>query len=179
MTRLTKDDWVQFGLTVLKTEGSSQLKAGTLAKRLNVSRGSFYWHFEDLSAFHSALVTQWQSVGESLASALGSNLSPHQKLQFLMRATLQADFELERAFRAWGREQKDVGLHIQRLDQMRLSVVQSIVEEAVKDPTNSESLSKFTYAAAIGLMTLGKDKVGMTETELAGVIDALLGQENA
>lgn len=179
VTRLTKDDWVQFGLTILKTEGYSQLKAGTLAKKLNVSRGSFYWHFEDLNAFHAALIAQWQSASESLASALGPPLSPHQKLQFLMSATLEADFELERAFRAWGREHCDVGLQIERLDRMRLSVVQYIVEEAVNEPAKSESLAKFAYAAAIGLMTMGKEKVGLTEAELADVVAALLGKENA
>lgn len=179
MKRLTKDDWVQFGLKVLKNEGYSQLKAGTLAKRLNVSRGSFYWHFEDLNAFHAALIAEFWSVSENIASTLGSNHGPHQKLQFLMHATQQADFELERAFRAWGRVHQDVGLQIERLDQMRLAVVHSIVKDAIEVPEKSESLAKFTYAAAIGLMTLGKEKVGLTDTDLAGVIDALLGLESA
>jgi len=78
MTRLTKDDWVQFGLTILKTEGYSQLKAGTLAKRLKVSRGSFYWHFQDLSAFHAELIAQWQTVSENMVSALGSTMNAQQ-----------------------------------------------------------------------------------------------------
>ena len=176
---MTKDDWVQFGLTILKTEGYSQLKAGTLAKKLNVSRGSFYWHFEDLNAFHAALISRWQSVTENMASGLGSNLSPHQKLQFLMQATLQTDFELERAFRAWGRAHQNVELHIERLDRMRLSVVKSIVDEHINEPAKSESLAKFAYAAAIGLMTLGEEKVGLTDTELADVVIALLRNENA
>jgi AcrR family transcriptional regulator len=176
MTRLTRDNWIQFGLKILKTEGYSQLKAGTLAKKLNVSRGSFYWHFEDLNAFHAALLAQWQAASEDVASALGSTLSPHQKLQMLMNATVQADFELEQAFRAWGREYSAVGLQIDQLDSMRLSVVQSIVEEAVNDRSIAESRAKFVYAAAIGLVTLGEDKVGVGEADLANIVTALLSR---
>jgi len=177
MTRLTRDDWIQFGLTILKTEGYSQLKAGSLAKRLKVSRGSFYWYFEDLDAYHSALLAKWRAASEDVASALVPTLGPQDKLLALMNATTEADFELELAFRAWGREHGDVGRQIDQLDDMRLGVVRSIVGQAVSDPAQAESCARFTYAAAIGLMALGKDKVGVSAADLARIVSALLGQD--
>lgn len=45
--RLAKEDWIAHGFEVLKTEGPGGLKAVKMVKTLNVSRGSFYWHFEN------------------------------------------------------------------------------------------------------------------------------------
>jgi AcrR family transcriptional regulator len=40
--RLTVQDWIDFALTTLAHEGFEALKADVLARKLGVSRGSFY-----------------------------------------------------------------------------------------------------------------------------------------
>src|SRR5262247_806299 len=51
--RLTAQDWIDFALTTLAQEGFDALKADVLARKLGISRGSFYWHFSDLGTFHA------------------------------------------------------------------------------------------------------------------------------
>ena len=60
--RLGPAQWVNAGLKALAKSGFSALKADTLANRLGISRGSFYWHFADVSAFHAAILQRWREV---------------------------------------------------------------------------------------------------------------------
>ena len=58
--RLTPQAWIDFALAVLAREGFEALKADVLARKLRVSRGSFYWHFRDIAAFRTQLLQAWQ-----------------------------------------------------------------------------------------------------------------------
>src|SRR4051794_10269861 len=60
--QLSAKDWLDQGLRTLAASGFTALKAEPLAKAMGVSRGSFYWHFTDLSAFHSALLNHWREI---------------------------------------------------------------------------------------------------------------------
>ena len=60
--RLGPAEWVNAGLKALAKSGFSALKADTLANSLGVSRGSFYWHFADVSAFHAAILRRWREI---------------------------------------------------------------------------------------------------------------------
>ncbi|MCX0274198.1 TetR/AcrR family transcriptional regulator [Nocardia zapadnayensis] len=57
--QLTVDDWLQAGYTVLAEEGFRALKLDEICRRLGVTKGSFYHHFSDITAFKDALVAAW------------------------------------------------------------------------------------------------------------------------
>ena len=60
--QLSAKDWIDQGLKALANSGFTALKADPLAKALRVSRGSFYWHFADIAAFHAAVLARWHEV---------------------------------------------------------------------------------------------------------------------
>ena len=60
--RLTKSDWIRQGLLTLAKHGPGELKVGPMSARLKVSRGSFYWHFEDIADFRAQLLQGWREV---------------------------------------------------------------------------------------------------------------------
>ena len=60
--QLSAQDWIDEGLKALVKSGFTALKAEPLAKALGVSRGSFYWHFKDIDAFHAAILKRWRDV---------------------------------------------------------------------------------------------------------------------
>src|SRR5262249_53620892 len=60
--RLSADAWIDFALATLAREGFAALKADVLARKLNVSRGSFYWHFADIETFHARVIARWRQV---------------------------------------------------------------------------------------------------------------------
>ena len=60
--QLSAKDWLDQGLKTLAESGFTALKAEPLARAMGVSRGSFYWHFADISAFHAAILKHWRDV---------------------------------------------------------------------------------------------------------------------
>ena len=69
--------WLAKALDTL-AEDPEHLRVDEIARRLNVSKGSFYWHFEDRDDFVRSLVDYWdrhytrvveQAVSASPASA--------------------------------------------------------------------------------------------------------------
>lgn len=60
-TRLTADDWLWACYTLLAEEGARALKIERLCKQVGATRGSFYWHFDDMESYRAALVDSWQT----------------------------------------------------------------------------------------------------------------------
>ena len=58
-SRLTKSDYLRRGLDVLAAEGPRSLTAARMARELNVTKGSFYWHFESVDSFRDDLKRFW------------------------------------------------------------------------------------------------------------------------
>jgi len=56
---LSVDDWIQAGFAILAAEGIKALKIDRLCRHLAVTKGSFYWHFTDMTAYRAALVQAW------------------------------------------------------------------------------------------------------------------------
>ncbi|MFX8079173.1 TetR/AcrR family transcriptional regulator, partial [Acinetobacter baumannii] len=60
--QLSAQDWVDLGLKALAKSGFTALKAEPLARAMGVSRGSFYWHFADIGAYHTAVLARWRDI---------------------------------------------------------------------------------------------------------------------
>ena len=63
--QLSARDWLDQGLKALAKSGFTSLKAEPLAKAMGVSRGSFYWHFADIAAFHAAVLRGRSAPGQA------------------------------------------------------------------------------------------------------------------
>ena len=97
--RLSRQDWIDEALMCLASRGHAELRADKLAKRLGVSRGSFYWHFTDVPCFEKAVLDHWEVVTtdrsyEDAIRAAGKD--PTRPLQFLIERGFRAPDALER-----------------------------------------------------------------------------------
>src|SRR5687768_2806827 len=59
--RLTRDDWVAAARTTLVDRGIDGVKVDGLARKLRVTRGSFYWHFQHRRDLLDALLADWET----------------------------------------------------------------------------------------------------------------------
>ncbi len=57
--RLSRSDWVEAGFRALMTGGPDAVAVEPLAARLEVTKGSGYWHFADRSALLTAVLDLW------------------------------------------------------------------------------------------------------------------------
>src|SRR5262249_8469779 len=64
-TRLDRHAWIDAAYGVLVREGVEQVLVLPLARRLGVTRGSFYWHFKSRGELLEALVELWQRKNTS------------------------------------------------------------------------------------------------------------------
>ena len=52
---LSREDWVNAAYAAFETGGIQAVKAERLAKELGITRGSFYWHFKNISDLMQAV----------------------------------------------------------------------------------------------------------------------------
>src|ERR1700712_820363 len=100
--QLSAKDWLAKGLKALTEQGFVALKAEPLAKALGVSRGSFYWHFADISAFHTAILKHWREIAaEQIIAGVEAAAGTENPLAVLLRRVFGEHLTLESAVRIW------------------------------------------------------------------------------
>ncbi|MGH1355921.1 MAG: TetR/AcrR family transcriptional regulator [Thalassovita sp.] len=152
---LSADDWLDLALAALKDHGYGALKAQPLAKKLNVTRGSFYHHFENLEGFHAAVIAYWseRSSGQIIKTARETN-NPLKALDDLLQKTLQSGEELERAVRSWSTVEASVAKAVERVDQERIKVAETLLIDGGVSKSAAAARAKLLYWAAIGRLML-------------------------
>lgn len=58
--QLNRDDWLNAALETLDEKGIESVKILPLSKKLGVTRGSFYWHFEDREDLLKNMLEFWE-----------------------------------------------------------------------------------------------------------------------
>ena len=126
--QLSAKDWVDQGLKALASRGFTALKAEPLAKALRVSRGSFYWHFADIAAFHAAILARWHEVAaEQIIANVEAASKDENPLALLLRRVFGERLMLERAVRTWASVDPAARAAVQAIDRRRLSYVESLL----------------------------------------------------
>src|SRR5687768_13836872 len=60
--RLSADDWASAALEVIAEQGLAAVAVEPLARRLGVTKGSFYWHFPSREALLVAALERWEKT---------------------------------------------------------------------------------------------------------------------
>ncbi|MFT5864893.1 MAG: AcrR family transcriptional regulator [Ascidiaceihabitans sp.] len=122
--RLSKTEWLEHGLKVLALGGFPSMKAAPLARSLNVSRGSFYWHFKDISAFRNEVLELWRvKTTVRVIDDLDNQHTPKERLKALIFRAGRAEFQLERAVRAWATQDSNATKMVESVDQERIQFI--------------------------------------------------------
>ena len=66
---LTREDWISGAWDMLGERGIDGVRVEPLARRLGVTKGSFYWHFKDRGELLEALLKRWFSIWDDQMSA--------------------------------------------------------------------------------------------------------------
>ena len=125
--RLSREEWLESALKALAKEGGSVLTIGSLVQHLNVSRGSFYWHFKDRADFEYWSVIYTQGIAVDVSQL---DTSPEQRLLALMeRIVSQKAIQYEIAIRAWALHEPVAKATVKKVDKFRLYYVRSLLAE--------------------------------------------------
>lgn len=150
--RLTANDWIDFALKALAREGADVLKADVLARKLGVSRGSFYWHFEDLGAFHVRVIDHWKQVAtEAIIAEVARHPAPAEQLVALLRRAFGTSAgRLEVRMRAWADTNAKAAAALAQVDTKRQSTIERMLVEAGIAPALAQTRALLLYWAYLG-----------------------------
>ena len=147
--QLSAKDWLDQGLTTLAKSGFTALKAEPLAKAMGVSRGSFYWHFADIGAFHAAILKHWRDVAaEQIIAGLES--AEDNALSQLLRGAFGGKQALEKAVRSWATADAKARSAVQAIDRRRIDYVEHMLRQAGVKADIAAARAQILYWAFLG-----------------------------
>lgn len=159
--RLSVDDWIQAGYSLLAEEGLQALKIDRLCDRLSVTKGSFYWHFTDMAGYRSALIDSWggQRGDEHRVYTEIRDRPPRERLSMMMTALISPrHWRLERTMREWARSDSSVAAGVEASDRLVVRTVRQAYEDLGFDTQEAELRAGTTFAAGIGFLHLAGAK---------------------
>jgi AcrR family transcriptional regulator len=149
--QLSATDWLNHGLKTLAQEGFTALKAVPLAKSMGVSRGSFYWHFADIEAFHGELLRLWRDIAaERIIADIDAASEKDNALQLLLHRVFGEQRALENAVRRWATVDPAARTAVQAIDRRRLSYVEGLLRAAGVADDDARTRAQILYWTYLG-----------------------------
>ena len=149
--QLSAEDWLDQGLKTLAARGFTALKAEPLAKAMGVSRGSFYWHFADVGAFHAAILGHWREVAaERIIANVEAAPGRENPVALLLRQAFGGRLALEKAVRTWAAHDPAARNAMQAVDRRRLSYVEKLLRASRLSPGIARARAQILYWAFVG-----------------------------
>jgi AcrR family transcriptional regulator len=149
--QLSASDWLNQGLKTLAEEGFTALKAVPLAKAMGVSRGSFYWHFADIEAFHAELLKLWRDIAtERIIADVDAASEKDNALELLLRRVFARQAVLENAVRRWALVDQVPRAAVQAIDKRRVNYVEGLLRASGIAPDDARIRAQILYWTYLG-----------------------------
>src|SRR5262245_5024378 len=130
--RTPRSRWIDAGLEALATGGPDAVRVEPLAQALGVTKGSFYWHFDDRGALLEALRDAWERtlVDEVIGRVEAGAGDARGKLRLLFDLAgggeIRVPLRAELAIRDWSRRDDGVGDRLRRVDNRRMDYLRGL-----------------------------------------------------
>src|SRR5437868_5526277 len=129
-TRTPRDSWIEEGLQALGVGGPDAVRIEKLAQALGVTKGGFYWHFDDRGALLDEMLDAWERVVideviERVESEGGDARAKLRRL-FALASSGGDLMKIELAIRDWARRDKTVARRLRRIDNRRMDYMRSL-----------------------------------------------------
>ncbi|MFC6447527.1 TetR/AcrR family transcriptional regulator [Shinella zoogloeoides] len=157
--RGSHEGWLEAAYDALLESGVEAVKILPLAKRLNLSRTSFYWFFKDREELLAALVARWrekntgnmvrrsEAYAETIAEAMLNVFDC-----WLDKDLFDAQFEF--AVRSWALQSEDILEEVRQADQARLEALSRMFMRFGFTETAADVRARTTYLVQIGYISM-------------------------
>jgi AcrR family transcriptional regulator len=182
--RLTREDWLETGLQLLRESGEQALTLERLCKAASRTKGSFYHHFKNHDEFIDALLEYWQSkYTEQIIIAVDRLRDSMTQRRELDRLAANVDDGLERIIRNWSGVDERVRQTIGKVDDRRIEYLTELISKIGHlDRQTANELAIIEYAAFLGLRYLFPDneskQIEYFGSRVSEIISSYSGQQN-
>ncbi len=153
-TRTPRSSWIDEGLKALAAGGPDAVRIEPLAKVLGVTRGGFYWHFEDRRALLEEMLDTWEraSVDEVIERVEGEGGDATARLRRLSALASSNDglLRTDLAVRDWSRREQTVAERLRRVDNRRMEYLRSLFGAFCPDEDDVEARCMLAFSLWIG-----------------------------
>lgn len=152
VTRTPRQRWVEEGLQALAAGGPDAVRVEPLAKSLGVSKGGFYWHFEDRQALLDEMLDAWErlSVDVPIEAVEGAGEDSRARLRLLSSLASAKVLDIDLAVRDWARRDPAVAARLRRIDNRRMDYLRSLFAGFAADEEDAEARSLLAFSLWIG-----------------------------
>ncbi|MFP5400728.1 MAG: TetR/AcrR family transcriptional regulator [Gammaproteobacteria bacterium] len=163
-TQLDRDAWVAGATEVLAEEGIAGLRVEVLAKRLKVTKGSFYWHFTDRRDLLLAVLSHWKE-GRIRDIIKQTRAQPGRELEQIYHvidvysaSRSRRGMMIELAVRDWARRDPEAGAIVADVDDVRLRCARDLFLACgvPMDEASSRCMLLYAYVFGVSLMIYEK-----------------------
>jgi AcrR family transcriptional regulator len=153
-TRTPRTSWIQEGLRALGVGGPDAVRIEKLAQALGVTKGGFYWHFEDRPALLEEMLDAWErlvvdEVIDRVESEGGDARAKLWRLSALASSSPDL-MKIELAVRDWARRDKAVAKRLRRIDNRRMEYMRSLFGDFCPDEDDVEVRCFLDFSLFIG-----------------------------
>ncbi|CDM62671.1 transcriptional regulator (plasmid) [Rhizobium favelukesii] len=157
--RGSQDGWLEAAYDSLLESGVDSVKILPLAKKLNLSRTSFYWFFKDREELLSALVSRWrdkntggivkqsEAYAESLAEAMLNVFDC-----WLDQTLFDSKFEF--AVRSWALQSEEIQAEVHNADRTRMEAIATMLRRFGLPANSADVRARTTYLVQIGYISM-------------------------
>ncbi|MBK9657129.1 MAG: TetR/AcrR family transcriptional regulator [Rhodanobacteraceae bacterium] len=154
--RLSAQDWELAALELMAEEGVAAVAVESLARRLGVTKGSFYWHFSQRDALIEAALKRWEDTDtHNLLARVESIENPGKRLRELFRLTSR-EMRSHKIYAALlkAADHPVVAPVMDRVSHERMAYLARVFQQAGMDHEAAEHRARLAYSAYVGLLQL-------------------------
>ncbi|MEW6319478.1 MAG: TetR/AcrR family transcriptional regulator [Acidobacteriota bacterium] len=156
---LTAADWVEAALQLMAEKGVRAFTIDALARRLGVTKGSFYWHFKNRAALVDAALRRWEAQAtRDTMSSLDAIPDVRRRLELMLAAASRPP-RARSLYAALAEAADDpaVGSALTRVASARVDYLVTCYRELGVPEPLARSLAVLVYAAYRGLVQLAHE----------------------
>jgi AcrR family transcriptional regulator len=175
LTRTPRNGWIDEGLKALAAGGPEAVRIEPLARALGVTKGGFYWHFDDRRALLDEMLDTWErvSVDEVIERIEAEGGDARSKFRRLSGLALTGEEELgldplpiDLAVRDWARWNKKLARRLRRVDNRRMDYMRRLFREFCPDEDEVEARCMLAFSLWIGNHLIAADHGSRSRAEV-------------
>ncbi|MBW8638628.1 TetR/AcrR family transcriptional regulator [Hoeflea sp. WL0058] len=179
---LSRDAWIVAAASVLERRGISAVKIDVLARKLKVTRGSFYFHFKGLKDLHESLLDTWRTRNCRPFEMIAERTDLRAVDLFNVVCAVWVDERpfspsLDLAVRDWSRTSRKLAAEMSEADDLRLTLLKRSFLEMGYSEDESTVRARTTYFHQIGYYAISYAEPSAERKRLQPIFaDVLLGK---
>jgi AcrR family transcriptional regulator len=144
-------DWVAAALARFADQGIEAVRIELLARDLNASKGSFYWHFRDRGELLEMLLDDWERSELLWFETEGEFASAADRwARYVERAANPQRVRVEVALRAWARQDERVAHRLTAVERKQTGCIASVLREVGFQGRSAELWSEIVHMVCLG-----------------------------